>query len=156
MNLDIESIKREIDALKKELTRPVRFFKIYYEIEYWDKVDIKILLEDMLQSNLGIKLSKVYAYIIEHHDKRFDNPIYHIKKHNYKIYLWIVLHKPNQRDIFDYYFKTKIGSVCTESYLRFDDFLNEANAQKKYIHRYFEVSLIGEIEEKPVPKILNV
>ncbi len=156
MNLDIESIKQELEALKKELHRPVRFFKIYYEVEYWDKVYLDKILEDMLQANLGLRLAKVYIYCIEQHDKRFDNPIYHIYRHTYKIYFWIVLHTPAQRDSFDTYFKNKIGTVCTESYLRFDEFLKQANTQKKKINYYFEVDLEGNITPQQVPKILNV
>ena len=156
MNLDIEFIKQELEALKKELHRPVRFFKVYYEVEYWDKVYLDKILEDMLQANLGLRLAKVYIYCIEKHDKRYDNPIYHIYKHIYKIYFWITLHAPTERDSFDIYFKNKIGSACTESYLRYDDFLKQANTQKKKINHYFEVDLEGTITQHKVPKILNV
>lgn len=155
MNLELETLKKEIQAIKEHLHKPVRFFKIYYELEYTEKIDIPLLLSDM-NNVKDVHLSKIYINIWEHHDKTYDNPTHGIQRWLYKIYFWVVLHKPVDRDLFYKYFKTKIGAYVTEPFLRFDDFLSNLNGMKKGINQYYECSLMGELEKKKVPRVMNV
>lgn len=164
MNLELDSLKKEIQVLKDQLNKvaqgsvelkPVRFFKVYYELEYIEPLDLPLLFENM-NSFEEISLSKIYICMTEHHDAKYDNPKYNLGRWNYKMHLWIVLHRPVCRDTFNRYFKKKVGAAVTESYLRYDEFLEEANKMKRMINGYYEVSLLGEVEKKKVPKVINV
>lgn len=158
MNLELDKIKKELADIKKiiSLPKPVRFFRVYYELEYLEAVDIQKLLEDMIYSEQHLLLNKVYAAVKESHNIMFDNPILKLSKYCYKITFWVVLHNPMEPDIFDKYFDKKIGKACSEPIQRYDTFIELATHMKTDINKYYEVSLFGLIEDKKVPKTITI
>lgn len=159
MNLELEKVKQRVSELEKKLalTMRVRFFRVHYEVEYLEPVDLAKLLEDMAHSEQQIALHRVYAVFEEVHNKMFDNPILKLSKYSYKITLWISLHKPMDLEVFDKYFERKLGKGCSEPIQRFDIFLGMAELEKTKINRYYIVTLFGCVEEqKKVPKVLTV
>jgi hypothetical protein len=156
MNLELEKVKQRMSELERRvaLNLRVRFFRVYYEVEYLEPVDLGKLLEDMVQS---VALHRVYACFEEVHNKMFDNPVLKLSKYSYKITLWVSLHKPMDLEVFDKYFEKKLGKGCSEPIQRFDVFLEMAGLEKTKINRYFVVTLFGCVEEqKKVPKVLVV
>lgn len=159
MNLELEKIKTRVSELEKKiaLTMRMRFFRVHYEVEYLEPVDLVKLLEDMVQSEQQIALHRVYAVFEEIHNKMFDNPVLQLSKYSYKITLWVSLHKPMELDVFDRYFEKKLGKGCGDPIQRFDVFLGMAELEKTKINRSFIVTLFGYVEEqKKVPKVLTV
>lgn len=158
MNLELDAIKKELAELKKLVLKPkeVRFFKVYYELEHFEQISIEKLIEDMIAVCPSLKLSKLYIYLNETHNNKYDNPKFKLATYTYQIYFWIILHKPIDTTIFDLYFKTKLGQSCSESFLRYDEFLNYLNLMKKNINLYYEVDLSNNIKNKTVPKIFIV
>lgn len=158
MNLELEKIKSEIAELRRmvNVARTVRFFRVYYEVELLETIDLVKLLQDMVQSEQGIALGKVYVAFEENHNKLFDNPVLHLAKYSYKITFWVILHKPMAHDVFDVYFYKKLGKACSEPIQRYDMFLELAGLEKSKINRMFLVSLFGFIEEKKVPRTLTI
>ena len=158
MNLELDKLKARVAELERKLTMStrVRFFRVYYELEYLEPVDLLKLLEDMVHSQPQIALHKVFAVFQETHHTMFDNPVLKLSKYSYKITIWVTLHKPMDLEVFDKYFEKKLGKGCSEAIQRYDVFLELANLEKTKINRYFVVSLFGFIEEHKVPRVLSV
>lgn len=159
MNLELNAIKEELAVLKKEFSTlkdivkisvKAQYFVVYYELEYFEPIDIQKLLREMIEAPSSLPIEDIYTIVSQESDKTYDNPLLNIYRYTIKTTLFLRCTEKVSLHTLDLFFENKLGKVFVDYYYSSSEFFKTIKMSMSEIDGYYKIEKGALIKQSTV------